>query len=125
VDLCFPTPAVACDDKTGAWSTPAAAAGGDPEGVKGFKSIFRSAGVLPPTDILKPQLLPAGSNTVYYTELGWVDTTVDDRINRIVLDPAAKFKDELPTVALVISLAGMAVKCDPTKSTSDSRGCPP
>jgi type IV fimbrial biogenesis protein FimT len=126
VDICFSTAAVQCDDDSGVWSTTTAIAAGDPEGAaRGFKSVFRSADRLPSTDVLTPSLLPAGTSKVYFTEVGWVDTTFGDRLTRIRLDPGSRFQNEVPTVALVITLAGLASKCDPTKTGTDSRACPP
>ena len=125
VDLCFPSAAVPCNDASGTWSTTATAAAGDPEGAAGFKSVFRSAGALPNTDVLITTLNPQGNTAVYFTAVGWVDTTFDDRLSSIRLDPTAQYQKDIPSVALVISLAGIATKCDPTKSGADSRACHP
>ena len=125
VDICFPTAAVACNADSGVWSTTAAIAAGDPEGANGYKSVFRSADRLPTTDVISPVLEPEGTTTVYFTEVGWVDTTDPDRLRRIRLNPNARYQSDVPTVALAISLAGMASKCDPTKTGTDSRACPP
>lgn len=125
VDLCFPQVGTACSDTSGTWSTVGLAAAGDPEGVQGFKSVFRSGEALPPTSVLKPTLEPAGASAVYFTEVGWVDTTLDNRVNRLRLDPDPSFKDDVPAVAMVVTLSGMVAKCDPTRSAGDSRACPP
>lgn len=125
VDICFPTALVPCNNASGTWSTTATAAPGDPQGAAGFKSIFRSADRVVPATVMVPSLQPAGASTVYFTEVGWVDTTVPQRLSRIELDPVATYNHEVPAVALVITLAGMASKCDPTKAAPDSRACPP
>jgi type IV fimbrial biogenesis protein FimT len=125
VDICFPNAVVPCDANNGVWSTPAAAAPGDPEGANGFRSVFRSADRLPTTDVINPVLEPAGTTTVYFTEVGWVDTNDVNRMRRVRLDPNGRYQSQVPTVALAISLSGMASKCDPTKNAPDSRACPP
>lgn len=123
VDICFPSPGVQCTNNSGAWSTTTAAAGGDPEGVIGFKSIFRSAQALPPSSVLVPSIQPSGSSAIYFTEVGWVDTTFNN-LNRIRLTPTSAYGTSVPDVAVVITLAGMTSKCDPTKIGTDSRACP-
>jgi type IV fimbrial biogenesis protein FimT len=74
---------------------------------------------------LQPTTQPAGSNQVYYTPLGWVDPLFAGRLNSLRLDPSTAFADEVPPVALVVTLAGMATKCNPTLPDTDNRGCPP
>lgn len=124
VDICFAA-AVACNDVGGVWSTTTTVAGGDPEGVGGFKSVFRSASALPTQVDLAESFLPLGSTTIYFTSLGWVDTTVNGRVQRITLAPSLARGGAFATNALAISLAGMVSKCDPTVAAHDSRGCPP
>jgi type IV fimbrial biogenesis protein FimT len=125
VDICFVSASSQCGPSEDGWSTTAAPAANDPQGAAGYKSIYRAADALPPSLILVPTLLPAGSSTIYYTALGWVNTNVDDRLTQLRLDPAAAYAADVPVVALVITLAGMANKCNPTLPTTDSRGCPP
>lgn len=125
VDLCFAAPDAPCDADSDGWSTPDAVADGDPDGNAGFKSVFRPADALPPASVLVPSLAPAGSSSVAFTELGWVDTAAGNRLARIRLDPAATFATDVPVVALAITLAGMTAKCDPTRSVPDTRACPP
>ena len=124
VDLCFPSPGVPCTNTSGAWSTTTDVAVGDPEGATGFKSIFRSAQALPSSSVLVPSILPAGASAIYFTEVGWVDTTLNN-LNRILLTPATDYASNVPEVAVVVTLAGMTSKCDPTKIGTDSRACPP
>lgn len=125
VDLCFPTSAVPCNDTSGAWSSTAAAAAGDPEGSAGFKSVFRSAGALPQSDVLQPTLLPDGASALYFTPTGWVDTNFGARLTRIDLDPDAAHAASVRATALVINLAGGVTRCDPAVAIPDSRACPP
>lgn len=125
VDICFVDINTPCNSNSGSWSTPTTPAQNDPQGVAGYKSVLRSADALPPSEVLQPSTLPSGTSAVYYTALGWVDTTFPDRMTQLRLDPAPQYVSEVPVVALAISLAGMATKCDPTVSASDNRACPP
>jgi type IV fimbrial biogenesis protein FimT len=125
VDICFPVPGTPCNTTSGTWSTVDAPAPGDPQGAAGFKSVFRPATALPPSEVLLPSTLPDGATSVYYTALGWVDTAVGNRLTQLRLDPAAGYAHDIPVTALAISLAGMPSKCDPTLSAGDSRACPP
>jgi type IV fimbrial biogenesis protein FimT len=125
VDLCFPAPGVPCSDSSGTWSTTTDVAPSDPEGVNGYKSVLRPADALPQSDVLVPRLEPEGASAVYFTSLGWVDTGYADRLSRIRLDPANSHGNEIPPVAVAVSLAGMAIKCNPALTAPDSRACPP
>lgn len=125
VDLCFPAPGVPCTDDTGNWSTTAAAAAGDPEGAAGFRSVLRAATSLPPSNILVPAVAPAGAASIYFTELGWVDTSIPDRLSLLRLDPSAALSGDVRAAAVAVTLAGMAAKCDPAAVAPDSRACPP
>lgn len=125
VDVCYPAAGVRCSDSTGAWSTTAAPATNDPKGTDGFKSVFRDAGALPQSDVLLPSIEPSGASTIYFTSLGWVDTTIDNRLTQIRLDPATRLARDIPVVAVAVTLAGTATKCNPTLSAPDSRACPP
>lgn len=124
VDICFRQAAVSCSATTGAWSTTTAAAAGDPEGTTGYLSVLRSADGLPKSAILIPTAVPTGATSVYFNSLGWVDTNVSSNLNRIVMTPATGYTADIRASAVVISLAGTAMKCDPTILTgSDSRAC--
>lgn len=125
VDLCFPTPGVPCNDSSGVWSTTTASASFDPEGTNGYKSVFRPADALPLSEQLVPTLEPEGTSVVYFTALGWVDTAYADRLSRIRLDPAGAGVGEIQPIAVAVSLAGMAIKCNPVLAAPDSRACPP
>lgn len=126
VDVCYPAADVRCTNATGNWSTTTEAASNDPLGEKaGFTSVFRDAGALPQSDVLVPSIEPTGASEIYFTALGWVDTTIDDRLTLIRLDPAARYASEIPVVAVAVTLAGTTTKCNPTLSAPDSRACPP
>jgi type IV fimbrial biogenesis protein FimT len=125
VDICFPTPSVPCNGESGAWSTPASAAADDPEAGAGFKSVFRAADGLPPSSVLAQRLSPSGATDVYFTPIGWVDPAFSPRLARIDLAPTTGRTGAFPATAVVLTLAGMASKCDPKAAPHDARGCPP
>ncbi|MHA4866208.1 prepilin-type N-terminal cleavage/methylation domain-containing protein [Duganella sp. PWIR1] len=125
VDLCFVGLNNTCGADDDSWSTTAAPAANDPEGASGFRSIYRSADALPSSEVLQPTTLPVGASQVYFTATGWVNTTFDDRLTQLRLDPSTNYAHEVPVVALSITLAGVATKCDPTLAVSDNRACPP
>ncbi|NVM79977.1 type IV fimbrial biogenesis protein FimT [Duganella sp. SG902] len=125
VDICFVGADTACAPGDDSWSTTAAPAANDPEGAAGFRSIFRAADSLPSSEVLLPTTLPAGASQVYYTATGWVDTTFAPRLTQLRLDPSTQYAHNVPVVALVVTLAGMATKCDPTLAATDNRACPP
>lgn len=124
IDICFPQPGTPCTETTGGWSTTIAPAANDPQGQSGYTSIYRSAVSLPPSSVAAPVLQPSAARNIYFTELGWVDPSTEDRLNSIRLNPGSQFKDEVPTVSLVVTLSGMTTKCDPTRASGDSRACP-
>jgi type IV fimbrial biogenesis protein FimT len=123
VDLCYPTAATPCNNASGAWSSTDAAASNDPDSGAGFRSVRRSAAVLPSGDVLQESMTPSGATSVYFTAVGWVDTTVPARLTRIDLAPAAARAKAFPASAILITLAGNAVKCDPGVASGDSRAC--
>lgn len=132
VDVCFPTVlAPTCGAGTGAWSTTTAPAAGDPETAAdpakaaGFRSVARSAASLSKAAVIAPELLPAGTSSIYFNSLGWVDTSVAQRLSSIRLSPSEAIDDEVRPVAVVIGLAGTAIKCDWSVAIPDSRACPP
>lgn len=125
VDICFPTATVACTDSTGTWSSTTAIATGDPEGTTGYKSVFRSAGGLPTTAVMTTALAPAGATAVYFNARGWVDTNVANNLSQITLTPTSAYVADLRTGALLVTLAGTAIKCDPNVVSTDSRACTP
>jgi type IV fimbrial biogenesis protein FimT len=125
VDICFETASVLCNAESGSWSTTAAPADDDPEGAAGFKSVLRRADSLPDTTVLANTLSPSGATDVSFTSLGWVDTRFSPGLTRIGLAPAAGHDGAFPASAVVLTLAGIASKCDPNAAGQDSRRCPP
>ena len=125
VDICFPTASVPCNAESGSWSTTTAPAADDFEKQRGFKSVLRRADSLPNTSVLAHTLSPSGATDVYFTSLGWVDTKISPRLARIGLAPAAGHAGAFPPSAVVLTLAGIASKCDPNATAQDSRRCPP
>lgn len=125
VDICFEVPGTPCTDTSGTWSTTTTPAPNDPQGSAGYKSVFRASDALPPSEVLVPSVVPDGATQVYYTALGWVNTNATVRMTQLRLDPAPKYAQQFPVVALSVTLAGMPSRCDPTLATTDSRACPP
>lgn len=125
VDICFVGANTTCAAGDNTWSTTSAAAANDPQGAAGFRSVFRAADALPSSEVLQPTTLPAGASQVYYTATGWVDTTFGSNLTQLRLDPSTQYASQVPVVALVVTLAGMATKCDPTLPATDNRACPP
>jgi type IV fimbrial biogenesis protein FimT len=126
VDICFVSQNSQCLPGQAGWSTTTAASAFDPLGAaNGYKSVFRVADSLPPSEVLQPSLLPSGATQVYYTAVGWVDTRIAGNLTQLRLDPAARYGKDVPTVALVVTLGGIASKCDPTLPSTDNRACPP
>ena len=124
VDICFPTPSTPCNEDSGSWSTTSAAAGADPDKAKGYRSVSRSAEGLPATSNMMLTVADDGADAVYFTPLGWVDSTVSPRIARIDLAPALGRSGAFRPMAVVLTLAGTASVCDPKVVSHDSRGCP-
>lgn len=126
VDLCFAElPAAPCTAVSSNWSTVDASAAGDPQGAAGFKSVLRSAENLPSRSVIAPTVMPADAYFVYYNALGWIDTSYAGRLTRLQLDPLPAYAAQLPTAAIVVTLSGVATRCDAGAAVTDSRGCPP
>jgi len=125
VDVCFPVPGVPCSADSGSWSGVTAAADNDPNAGSPYKSVFRAASALPSADVLVPTVQPQGSTGVYFTALGWVDTSDAQRLARLELTPKADLRDAVAPVALVVTLAGIVSKCNPVITAPDTRACPP
>lgn len=125
VDICFPTLSTACSDASGAWSTAAAPAGGDPDQTGGFRSLYKSSAALPNADALSTTVTPLEAESVYFTPLGWVDTRIAPRIARLTLAPARKRSGAFPRSAVALTLAGVAGICDPDAAAHAAKGCPP
>jgi type IV fimbrial biogenesis protein FimT len=127
VDICFPTSSVPCNGESGSWSTTTSAADRDPKkpGGGGFRSVFRAADSLPDSSVLSQTLSPSGATDVYFSPLGWLDPAFSPRLTRIGLAPASGRAGAFPASAVVVTLAGIASKCDPNVPAHDSRRCPP
>jgi len=128
VDLCFPTQAAPCTGVSANWSTTTAAAANDPDSLNAnataYKSLKRSADALPSITVIGPTLYPANASAVYYTALGWVDTSYTNNLVRLQLDPLPAYVSQLPTAAISITLAGMPIRCNIAAASGDSRVCP-
>ncbi len=125
VDICFPTDSEPCTDSTGSWSSPTAAASGDPESPGGFRSLQRSASNLPPSNAMVSSVLAEGADEVYFTPLGWVDGRMSPRISRIQLAPSARRSGAFRPVAVALTLAGIATICNPDPADFSPKKCPP
>lgn len=124
VDLCYPTPAAACTEGSANWSTPTAVATDDRDGAAtGFKSVFRSSGHLLGAAVVQQTLEPLGANQIYFTSLGWTDTSIPDNVTRLTLSPPSGSM-EFKRTAVAVTLAGVTSKCFPDHAPPDSRGCP-
>lgn len=125
VDICFPRPEDPCTATSNNWSTPAAVAAHDPEGAAGFKSVLRRADVLPKTDELATTIGADGVRSVHFTPLGWVDPAMAPQVARIDLVPSGSMADAAPASAIVLTLAGLAIRCKPGVAADDRQRCPP
>ncbi|MFC5478907.1 pilus assembly FimT family protein [Massilia suwonensis] len=125
IDLCFPRSDEPCNDISPNWSSAANPATRDPLGAKGFKSLQRSAEALPPAADLVPALGPEGANAVYFTPVGWVDPAIGPRIERIALTPGTKRAAAARPLAVVLTMAGNAIRCNPLAAAGDLQRCPP
>jgi len=122
VDLCFATTNTPCDDSNGSWSTLTSAVN-DPLS-RPFKSVARGGAGLPPASAVQATIDPAGQTSVYFTPLGWVDTTVSPQVNRITLAPNPQRASAFAPLAVSMTLAGVASRCDPAASGANPRRCP-
>ena len=124
VDICYPSTDNACDEDSKGWSTLTAPASGDPRGTQGDKSVARSANGLPSSRAVSLLVGPSGANAVYFTSLGWVDTRISPQIARITLSPTTDRAGAFAPVAVSLTLAGIAMRCDPAAVAPDRRRCP-
>jgi len=125
VDVCFPSPETPCNDSSSNWSTPLAAAGDDPEGAAGFKSVLRVADALPPSSELAISTGEDSPRALYFTPLGWVNPAIAPRLERLDLVPTTRMAGKAPATALVLTLAGIATRCKPAVAATDPQRCPP
>lgn len=124
VDMCFPTPDAPCDDDGGDWSTLDDAVKPLQDAGEGVKSILRKADALMGADRLSVSSGPDAASAVYFTPLGWVNTIVATRMMRIDLEPVADSGTSFPAASVVLTLAGVAARCNPGAAAGDSRRCP-
>jgi len=126
VDVCFPTQDAPCSETSGSWSTASAAVKAAQDSGDGVKSVVRSAESLPGTSRLSVTPGPDGDTAVYFTPLGWVDTRIATRMMRIDLAPAsgAGAANGFRPSSVVLTLAGVAARCEPNAALNDSRRCP-
>lgn len=124
VDLCYPSADDDCLEDSAGWSSADAPAAGDPHGAAGDKSVVRSADGLPSAQALALLVRPAGASAAYFTQLGWIDTRISPQIARITLSPTAGREGAFNTLAVSLTLAGMAMRCDPNLAAPDRRRCP-
>jgi type IV fimbrial biogenesis protein FimT len=124
VDMCFPNNENPCDDENGTWSTLSTPAVDAASGVS-VKSVARSAAGLPPAAIMTATLSPNGASGAYFKPAGWLDTSVSPQLNRIVLAPSYKRPGTFAPIAIALTLAGVASRCDPSVQAPDPKGCPP
>jgi len=123
VDLCSPTPTVACTSNSGTWSTPSASNGN--ANAADFLSVNRSAANLLGSGQMTLTTDSATASAVYFTPLGWINTSLStaNKLKSIKLAPVTA--DAFPTTSIVVTLAGIVTKCNPTVAATDSRRCPP
>ena len=125
VDICFPRQETPCDAGSDNWSTPGAAADADPKGAAGFKSVLRRADALPPSAELAMDTGAGDARAVYFTPLGWVNSAIAPRLERIDLAPTTKMAGKAPATAVVLTLAGIATRCKPAVAATHPERCPP
>jgi type IV fimbrial biogenesis protein FimT len=122
VDLCFSSP---CTDVDGSWSTPTTYAAGDAKQGAQWYSVQRSAQGMPNAGALVQTLGPDGATAVYFTALGWVDTTVGPALASIDFKPAAGRASAFRELMVKLPLGGIAAICDPNAAAHAANGCPP
>lgn len=128
VDLCFPVAdggVVRCDDNNSDWSTKDAWADNDPNKSAQSKSVVRMATGMPTDDTLIQDVSPSGATEVFFTPLGWVDTTISQQVKAIDLSPSASRTSAFKPIRVALTLSGIASICDPSVQQPDARGCPP
>jgi len=121
VDVCFPVADDGCGVDSERWSSVDEPAVGPSKGDVETSSVLRSAAALPRTAALS--VTPdAEARSVYFTELGWVDSG-KPALMRLDLGPgSADAEDVFTPSAVVLTLAGAVVTCRP--DLDDARKCP-
>lgn len=123
VDLCRPVDGDPCDNKNGAWTTTDALPAGAVD--QSFVSVQRSAVAMPGPDDMAQGFGDSGATDVYFTPLGWVDSRVAPRLQRMTIEPGPKRSGAFKPLAIAVTLAGVATICDPAAEPTAARGCPP
>ncbi|OON62599.1 hypothetical protein B0920_03910 [Massilia sp. KIM] len=123
VDVCFPAAGQPCDADSERWSTLEDEAATDGTVGVAVRSVRRSAEALPASSLMSVEL-PAGASAVYFTPLGWVDSGPATPADRIDLSPASGHEDAFAPASLVLTMAGVATRCNPDADDGDSRRCP-
>ena len=127
VDLCIPNGAK-CDADNTTWSTLTTVAGDPANPTDPFKSVGRSAVGMPgAADLSLAVITPTDATSVYFTPLGWVDTSVATPILKgFDLAPGTGRSGAFAKIGVRLTLAGIAVVCNPAiTAAGDVRGCPP
>jgi type IV fimbrial biogenesis protein FimT len=124
VDLCFPNAGNVCDDDNGSWSTLTAPAT-NPATSQSVLSVTQAADGLPPASAMAITLSPSGANDVYFNKLGWIDNDVSANLMRITLSPSIQRSNAFAPLAVALTLAGVASRCDPAAAAHDPKRCPP
>jgi len=123
VDICVNTTDTPCTTD-GNWSSTTGGAAGATGAAAGYRSIRRSGASLPPANLLIVTLGPDSGSSVYFTPVGWVDTSRNPRVTRIDLAPHASRAGAFRASRVALTLAGVATTCDPSAAAGDSRRCP-
>jgi len=123
VDVCFPVPDDGCAAASERWSTVDEPAAKPADGDVETSSVFRSAVSLPRASALT--VTPDDeARAVYFTELGWVDGA-KPALMRLDFGPgSADAEDAFTPTAVVLTLAGAVVTCNPDAGAADARRCP-
>jgi len=122
-DVCFPVPDDGCAAASERWSTVDEPAAKPADGDVETSSVFRSAVSLPRASALT--VTPDDeARAVYFTELGWVDGA-KPALMRLDFGPgSADAEDAFTPTAVVLTLAGAVVTCNPDAGAADARRCP-
>lgn len=128
VDLCIQNGTARCDADNTTWSTLTTAAGDPDAPADPFKSVGASAVGMPKNADLNLAVIdPADATSVYFTPLGWVDTSVaTPNVKGFDLSPGTGRSGAFSKIGVRLTLAGIAVVCNPAiTAAGDVRGCPP
>nr|WP_314538901.1 GspH/FimT family pseudopilin [uncultured Massilia sp.] len=123
VDLCKPVNGDPCDAENGTWSgTDALPADADDQT---FLSVQRSAVAMPSSDEMTQGFAPSGASALYFTPLGWVDTRIPARLQRLTISPGPNRRGAFKALTVAVTLSGVASVCDADAPAHSARECPP